>query len=287
MRRPPFCRLLLCAHPVIDQPQICQSALGTAPWRDPLTSRLPGLQPVLPGDWLIRDEAFGEQMRLRDHLLTEHPTQVLAHTPGSHGAQLELFSLIIRELRASGAYQDEGRHIVRPDGVAIDPAQPPPLMAAARLVQEDLAILADGESGHVLVAAAIAFPASWSLAEKMGRSLASIHQPVGRIAADMDDRIEALLQRLPADRIVQRSNALAYNDPGLHQPRREHEPRAFDPDNRAFIRVERQTLRRLPDSGAIAFTIHTTIVRFSALSSLDQEQACAYLETIGAVSPRR
>ena len=242
---------------------------------------------MLPGDWLIRDDAFAEQMRLRDRLFTEHTRKVFAQKPDSLRAQRELFSLIVREVRASGAYQDEGRHIVRPDGIAIDPTQPPPLIAAARLVQEDLAILAPDERGHVLVAAAIAFPASWSVAEKIGRTLASIHDPVGRIAEDMDDRIEALLRRLPVDRIVQRSNALAYTDPGLHQPRLEKEPRAFDPDDRAFIRVERQTLRRLPGSGAIAFTIHTSVVRFVALSDVEQERACAYLESIGAVSPRR
>ena len=272
---------------MIDQPEICQRSLMTAPWRDPLAARLPGLQPVLPGDWLIRDDAFAAQMRLRDHLFTEHLTKVFAQTPDSLKAQRELFALVVREVRASGAYQDEGRHIVRPDGIAIDPTQPPPLIAAARLIQEDLAILAPGEGGHVLVAAAIAFPASWSLAEKMGRSLASIHEPVGRIAADMDDRIEALLRRLPADRIVQRSNALAYNDPGLHQPRPENEPRAFDPGGRAFIRVERQTLRRLPDSGAVVFTIHTTVTRFADLPETEQQQACAYLESIGAVAPPR
>ena len=51
--------------------EICQSYLGVAPWMDPLAARLPGLQPVQPGEWLQRDDAFDGQMSYRDELLRE------------------------------------------------------------------------------------------------------------------------------------------------------------------------------------------------------------------------
>lgn len=268
-----------------QQPIVLQNALTARPWDKQITARLPGLHPVNDGEWLIRDEAYADQMRLRDGLFTERRESVFAETAESQRVQRELFALILRDVRASGDFQDEGRHLVRPDGIAVDVSQPPPLIAAARLVQEDLAILAPGDGGHKLVAGAIAFPASWMLAEKMGRSLTSIHDPVKRIAPEMDGRIETLLSRLPPDRIVQRSNALAYNDPSLHQPRPETAPRSYDPAATTFIRVERQTLRRLPQSNAVAFTIHTSIVPFARLSDEDQTGACAYLESIGAPRP--
>lgn len=248
-------------------------------------ARLPGLVPVRAGEWLIRDEAFAGQMALRDALLAEHRAEVFATCPGSEAAQRELFGLIVREVRASGAYMEEGEHLIRPDGIAVVASEPPPLVAAAKLVQEDLAILAPGPGGLVLVAAVIAFPASWTLSEKIGRPLTAIHRPVGRLSAEMGARIEQVIARLPEDRIVQRANALAYNDPSLHQPRPEMAPREFDPESPAFLRVERQTLRALPNSGAVAFGIHTSVVPFSRLPEEDRAGARRYLESIGAATP--
>lgn len=272
---------------MIKQPTIVQRTFAARPWADPLTARLPGLHPVPEGEWLIRDEAFGAQMALRDRLFTEYRSEVFAETSGSEAAQRELFGLVVRDVRASGAYSDERGHLIRPDGVAVDAAQPPPLVAAARLIQEDLAILAPHDGGYVLIAAAIAFPASWRLSEKIGRPLASIHQPVARITPDMNRRIDNLFARLPAGHPVQRANALAYNDPSLHQPRSEGEPRDYDPSGRSFIRVERQTLRRLPASIAIAFTIHTSQVPFEQLADGEAEEVRGYLESIGAKAPER
>ena len=57
--------------------EICQSHLGVAPWMDPLAARLPGLQPVQPGEWLQRDDAFGGQMAYREALLADRRSEVL------------------------------------------------------------------------------------------------------------------------------------------------------------------------------------------------------------------
>lgn len=270
---------------MISQPLILQRRLAAHPWRGPLTARLPGLHPLKEGEWLIRDEAFAGQMALRDDLFANHREKVFAETPAAASAQRELFALIVREVRASGAYGEQGEHLIRPDGIAVDATEPPPLVTAARLVQEDLAILTPGPDGHVLSAAAIAFPASWMLAEKMGRSLVAIHDLVGRVDDEMGARIEALLARLPADRPVQRANVLAYNDPSLHQPRSEGDPRGYQPDAPTYVRVERQTLRRLPTSGAIVFTIHTSVVPFVELSESDRAGVTRYLLSIGERPP--
>ncbi len=275
---------------MIDQPVITQRDFAARPWADELSARLPGLRPVPEGEWLIRDDAFGRQMALRDRLFAQHRERVFAETPDSHAAQRELFALIVREVRASGDYGEEGDYLVRPDQIAIDAAQPPALLAAARLVQEDLAILAPRPcahgNAHVLIAAAIAFPASWMLAEKFNRTLAAIHEPVGRISGDMDRRIEALFERMPADRPMQRANALAYNDPSLFQPRPEGAPRTYDPAGKTWIRVERQTVRRLPASNAIAFTIHTSLVPFDRVGTEDAAGLRKYLHSIGAGAPK-
>jgi len=71
-------------------------------------------------------------------------------------------------------------------------------------------------------------------------------------------RIGRIFDNLQADRPVLRYNWSLYDSPALFVPRRG--PRrwiseAVDPDANIFIRIERQTLRRLPQSGDILFTI--------------------------------
>ena len=67
-----------------------------------------------------------------------------------------------------------------------------------------------------------------------------------------------------------RGNALAYADPGLYQPRREGVPRMPPADSPGFIRSEWQGLVRLPESGAVVFSIRTHVVPRSSLSQAEE-----------------
>jgi len=57
-----------------------------------------------------------------------------------------------------------------------------------------------------------------------------------------------------------RANFLIYTDPDLHQPRREGVPKPIKSAAPRYIRVERQSFRRLPKTGAVVFGIHTSII---------------------------
>ena len=61
------------------------------------------------------------------------------------------------------------------------------------------------------------------------------------------------------------------------RPRLEHERRPFDRSKPTWVRVERQTLRRLGDTHAIVFTIHTWLV---PLDRLSPEQAATLPEIV-------
>ncbi|MBI1340069.1 DUF3445 domain-containing protein [bacterium] len=258
-------------------PPILQSRLGVAPWRDPLSARLPGLAPLAPKDWLIRDDAFAAQMAERDRLFASRPAATFAQTEGSEPAGAEALAAIRAHISADPGYRADDDCITRPDGVVVDTSAHPPLLAAARLVQADLVILEARSGVHVLTAAALAFPASWRLADKIGRPMARIHQPINRIDAAMDARIERTFARLPPGLPLMRSNALGYNDPALHQPRAEGEPKPFDPALPVFVRVERQCLLKLAESGAIVFSIHTVQVPLEALDTADRTGFAAHL----------
>jgi hypothetical protein len=251
-------------------PEICQSHLAVAPWMDPLGARLPGLQPVAPGQWIQRDDAFTAQMAYRDRLIGERFEGVVIAQPYVSQAERDLLLAIIGAIAENPGYKRVGETIVRPDGVRVNVGTTRPLVAAARLVQEDLLLLEPGALGHTLVAGVLCFPASWTLRQKMGRGMMGIHMPVDRYDANMGQRVERILTALQPGKAVWRANVLCYNDPNLYQPRLESERRPFDPDQPLWVRVERQSLMRLSPSNAIVFTIHTHIVPMHALT---QEQA--------------
>ena len=73
------------------------------------------------------------------------------------------------------------------------------------------------------------------------------------------------------DRPLGRANFLIYTDPELHQPRGEGIDKPIDPNAPRYIRVERQSFRRLPETHAVVFAIHTYVVAEDSLS--DEEHA--------------
>jgi len=260
-------------------PVVCQSHLGVAPWTDPLSARLPGLQPVAEGEWLQRDDAFAGQMAYRDKLLSERRADVVAELPETHPAEHDLLAAVLAHIANDPDYRREGGRVTRPDGVTVPLEADRPLVTAARLVQEDMLVLEKGASAHLLTFGVLCFPASWSLRQKLGRGMMGIHAPVERIDDKMNQRIERVLSALQPGNAVWRANVLCYNDPDLFQPRLESEKRPFDPGKPLWVRVERQTLRRLSPSGAIVFTIHTWL---TPIERLTPEQAATLPDTVRA-----
>lgn len=255
--------------------EICQRVLPVRPWAAAHTARLPGLVPVNPGEWLLVDDAFDAQMAYREALLDSRRAAVVALEESARAAADELLAVVLSEVAALSGYRRDGERVLRPDGVWVRVDRSDPLGTLGRLVQEDIAILEkrageDRSAGeHVLTGAVLCFPASWSLAQKMGRALTTIHAPVESYDAGLAPRVQRLFDGLQVARPIWRANALIYGDADLHQPRREGEGRAMGPGPR-WLRVERQTLRRLPESGAVIFGIHTFVQRAEVLSPEDR-----------------
>jgi len=243
---------------------ILQVQLPSIPWMDPALARLPGVVPLAMGDWLVIDEAFAPQMALRDRLLAERRAAVYAMAPGADAAAAALLALILDLL--GPAYRREAGAVIRPDGVRVALDADPPLVTAARLVQEDLCLHQPGALGeHVLTGAVLCFPASWTLSEKIGRPLSAIHAPVAPYDAKMAARVQRMFDAIRPGQPLWRQNALVYADPTLHQPRPEAAPRRDSPDMGRFLRSERQCFVRVPDSDAVVFSIHTYVVPLAAL----------------------
>jgi hypothetical protein len=251
-----------------------------------------GLKPLDPAEWIEVDEKLDAYLEEKDRLYASVPEKVFAAQPDTVESQRQVLDLLVEHLpsRFPGTYRlVDGRVEIAAGDRSVDLAEESraPLLTASRLVQEDLVLMRKGEDGWRLAAASLCFPSSWSLTEKFGRALDDIHVPVpgfgrGSRTAGLITRI---FDNLKVGQPVLRLNWSLQTDRELHKPlsgagRTERaataEPRF--PGNAAtaaFIRVERQTLRKLPASGDILFTIRIHLDPMTALKGHPERAALA------------
>jgi hypothetical protein len=268
-------------------PVILQSSLPVAPWMADHTLRLPGTVPIAPADWLQRDEVFAEQMAYRDALIAGRAAEVHAIEDGCREAAGELLAEVLRHLDGVPGYVRRGDVMRRPDGVEV-PLTGAPLIAAGRLVQEDLLILQkpEGAEEHVLTGGILCFPSNWTLAEKFGKALGRIHLPVEEYDEGIARRVQRMFDGLRVGTPIMRANVVVYGRHDLYSPRSESDRKRPDAGGERVIRVERQVLMRLPVSRAIVFSIHTYMVLPSALTEEERRRLVEVRpQALGAPAP--
>ena len=247
---------------------ILQSRLPFLPWTDPRSRRLPGVMPVADDDWLRPDDAYAAQMALRDRLIAERQAAVHALLPGAAAAAAEVYDLVLARLAGVPGYRVGPVSVVRPDGVEVALDAGAPLVTLGRLVQEDLCLMQAEGAAYALTGAILCFPASWTLAQKIGRSLVRIHDGVAPYTDDIARRVQRMFEAIRPEQALWRMNYLTYDDFALHQPRLEGE-RRLPPQGHFYVRCERQCFVRLPDSRAVVFSIHTYVVRAETLTEAE------------------
>lgn len=241
-----------------------------------------GTHPLPESDRLIETDAHYEaEIALKRQLLSELPTYYFQALPACELAQWEVLEAILRSLslfepdtfslRIDGDHWHwsnkrlgEACQFIFGDAHTLPLA---PLDWVGRQVQEDLIILAGNEAS--LVAGQLCFGNGWCLAEKLGLPFWEIHAPINPIVPPMMQAARKLMERLPIGRPVWRINwsvkitdqldMTSRHTPCLDKLLLEQAP-GFTPatiGEKLFIRIERQTLTRLPRSGAILFGIHT------------------------------
>ena len=208
--------------------------------------------------WLLVDDDWLAQREASRRLLGARRAEVLA--PGAAEAAEELGARIDAWLAARHPGLVDDAHLAEPD----------PLAAAAMRVAEDLCVLTPGADGWVLAAGCVCFPSYWRLADKVGRPLLDVHEPVPGYAGRLAGRVDAFLGRLRPGQGVWRRNWSIHDDPALFAP--VHGPPAGDD---RWLRTEYQTLVRLERTEAVVFTIRTQQVPLSALAS--RPDRCAAL----------
>jgi hypothetical protein len=109
----------------------------------------------------------------------------------------------------------------------------------------------------------VCFPSRWRLADKIGKDVLAIHDPVPRyrstLGAPTESAFGAIVKQAPRWRV----NWTLLDDPELFQPQAPV-GRGHRPGPESFLRVERQCL--VPVGQWVVFSIRTTVVAMSALS---------------------
>jgi hypothetical protein len=218
--------------------------------------------------WFEIDDRYAAEMEEKRRLMATAPCDVFAAMPESDAARAEARELVATALTAHHPdwFGQDGSVVSnRLTGENWDIRLVDPLELAARLVQEDLCIIQNREMGPVFTAASLCFPSRWRLLDKIGKPLAAVHGPVPLYASRLAGPVDRFMRHVKPGHIASRLNWSVLDDPALFQPGGKWRTEASaditteNAGRRVFLRVERQTLRRLPATGAVLFGIRVHV----------------------------
>lgn len=269
-------------HPWLTELAVVVGAVG------PPFHRM-GTRAIGEADWLLSDAHRDCELALRRQFVADGLDEVFASTADAYDAGEEAASVVIEWLARHRPVADlpdapddgAGEDRADEDGAVADH----PLVRAGLQVQEDLCLMPRDETSWRLTARLVCFPTYWRLGEKMGRSQGTIRGPVPHYADELSDRVGLFFDRLAPDRIVARRNR-GFSPPPpnpllfVPHPIPNGVELSYAPE-RLWLRSERQTLRRLPRSGAVLFTIKVQLAPVTELTERPEltERLLAMMES--------
>ena len=222
-----------------------------------------GVRPLDLANWIeFGTDSDGPEgwLAKKQELLAEHHGTVFAVLDGIEPEATEVAAAIVEHLAQ--------RAPTRPRD--IDPTKHP-LDAVSRLVPEDLVLMVERDGRLVFGGGSVCFPNRWDLRSKLGQTMSDVHAPVAGLNEQLETNIDQFLDRLRPDRPFWRLGwgiidvADGYTPSDGTGPDRPVGPGPGE----MFVRVERETLRRLPETGCVLFTIRTYVVPISAAARDD------------------
>ena len=218
-------------------------------------TKLPGVMPLNPHEWIIFDDAYIDQMAEREVLLKNN-NDVIVKDKNSEEAARELLYATLHFLCNADGFEVSEKQVITRDKRIVKINYNKPLLTCGLLVQNDFCVMQKIDGQHVLSAAVLCFPANWRLKEKFMKPLFSIHRNVPEYSPEIAKRVDRIFDGIRVAQPMWRFNVLEYSDPTLYQPYRRN--KELKP---SYVRSERQTFLKLPDTGAVIFGIHTFVVQ--------------------------
>ncbi|TVY59599.1 hypothetical protein LSUE1_G010083 [Lachnellula suecica] len=270
------------------------------PWTAGKYNMTMGLRKMPADEWLIIDSLYKEEQVLRRHLLKTNRQGVMQCLPTAEKACEEALECIVNFLIER--YPSQFKLLTNRPGFIYNgitarnfkitkPYEQHPLEVAAQLVMEDINLLLQGAGNdqldYCLCASFSMAPAGWYLQERIGWPIWRIHGPVPlweeklRKAMQKYAPVKCKLFRqtdrtrfflgLKIESPVQRNNYFIQMDKTMFQQEpfpaaSLHQLQVED----VHIRHERQTLRRLPRSGAVMFMVRTYLTPLTILKEEKQ-----------------
>jgi hypothetical protein len=218
------------------------------PWRGGAPRYKVGLNPVELTDWLP-DAASPADIERKLQLYRSCFQNVVSETPT--GA------------RFVPAFTDLLRTFCDERGMPTPAAGFGSLADAALWVPDDLCLMVQTDGLWRLEAASLCAPSFWTLRDKMGACLSGLHAGHQGLNQLLGDRMQAVFDRLPLGRVLERRNWFLHGPSGYFEPH-DREIAAPAAIGDCLIRTERQTLRRLDDR-CIVFTIRVRLLPFALI----------------------
>ncbi|HEV7432036.1 MAG TPA: DUF3445 domain-containing protein [Steroidobacteraceae bacterium] len=265
-----------------------------------------GLRPIHPTRWILMEADYAANMREKRERLAAYPQQYYRTLQSSLPAQRELYERIVAHL-----LNDYPERFARANSVvkSLDTGDQfeacdqgiEPLLQLSNIIEEDFMLIEEVDGSSLITAAANVYSSSGRLVASVGRAIDWAHALVPGLTDSLGRRIDRIIGSIhaaaPCERFnwqltpmasifFPRDNPHAANAAAMHEI---YETLRASPDRVAellWIRVERQTLSRLPHSKAVAFSLHTYSDPLSSIQS-DAESVRAILALLRGYSTKR
>lgn len=228
---------------------------------------LMGLSPLRGGFWIETDNHLGRYQRHKLLYREQYGERAYRCSASSMGAQQELKKRLQHHLTTgqSNLYQLKGQCMQCPtDELPLVENSDEPLWDCSLWVADDLVLMEEIDGEYCLTAASLCSPSHWKLEEKFGHALREIHDPIPGFHAALTPRIDRFFKHLRAEHPVVRFNWSIQGHGSLSQRPEQEVP--IGEDSLLYYRSERQSLVRLPETGAIAFTIRVYLHQLETLA---------------------
>ncbi|KNG90475.1 hypothetical protein ANOM_001272 [Aspergillus nomiae NRRL 13137] len=215
--------------------------------------------------WIELENTYEQRIAQRKELYAKYGDAVLGWLPGSELACKELMEMVLQFICARYPQYfslADGRILQnRILGIEQDIRSKHPLEILLDNVPEDFGMMLrdDTTGNYFLRAGVICSSLGWDLGTKIGLQLHQIHDPVPEYKEKMQFSMDRYFTKMPTDKPIQRGSwGLEVGQP-LYMPKGDpHEKLRLyqDPNIQledCYLRVDWQTLRRLPLSGSIVF----------------------------------
>ncbi|KAK5221131.1 hypothetical protein LTR72_006690 [Exophiala xenobiotica] len=248
------------------------------------------LENLNPTELLVMDKTYADRIDYRRRIMAEHGTHVVNINDDMRirPAVVELYTFLMGTylpLRFPQVFKlheteyEQGKTFMLENKVtgSLFSARPTPSTPTTRLleilgqtVDEDFLFLLPEEDSddpkYVLEAYVTVCPSGFDPAQKIGKRLAAIHDPVPGYSSKLEGSMDRFFSKIEVGKYVRRVNwaittntelyAAGKGTTHAHEGDEVQELKEVDVD-KTFVRCERQTLHRLPKSKALVFAFHT------------------------------